>query len=70
MFKYSFGFIKESEAIEQAVAKILDSGIRTADIANPWIKPEIKPGFKTNETKVSCSQMGDKILGELKKICA
>ncbi len=70
MFKYSFGFIKESEAIEQAVAKILDSGIRTADIVNPWVKPGIKPGIKTNETKVSCSQMGDKILGELKKICA
>ena len=58
MFKYSFGFIKESEAIEQAVAKILDSGIRTADIS--------KPG----EATVSCSQMGDKIIGELQKICA
>lgn len=58
MFKYSFGFIKESEAIEQAVAKILDSGIRTADIS--------KPG----ETTVSCTQMGDKIIGELQKICA
>ncbi len=66
MFKYSFGFIKESEAIEQAVAKILDSGIRTADIVNPGVKYLVK----TNETTVSCSQMGDKILGELKKICA
>jgi len=58
MFKYSFGFIKESEAIEQAVAKILDSGIRTADIS--------KPG----EATLSCSKMGDKIIEELQKICA
>jgi 3-isopropylmalate dehydrogenase len=56
MFKYSFGFIKESAAIEQAVAKILDSGIRTADIA------------KAGEARVSCSEMGDKIVEELQKI--
>lgn len=57
MFKYSFGFVKEAETIEQAVASILDAGVRTADIA--------KPG----EARVSCSEMGDKILSELQKLC-
>ncbi|MBM3579928.1 MAG: 3-isopropylmalate dehydrogenase [Alphaproteobacteria bacterium] len=56
MFKYSFGFMKEAEAIEQAVANVLDVGIRTADIAKP------------SEPSVSCSQMGDAILGKLQKI--
>lgn len=56
MFKYSFGFIKEAAAIEQAVANVLNQGARTADIA------------KTGETKISCSEMGDKITDELQKI--
>lgn len=56
MFKYSFGFAKEADAIEKAVANVLDLGIRTADIA--------KPG----EARISCSQMGDKIIDELQKI--
>lgn len=56
MFKYSFNFAKEAEAIEQAVANILNSGVRTADIA------------KATEARVSCSEMGDKILSELQKI--
>ncbi len=32
MFKYSFGWSKESEAIEQAIASVLESGYRTADL--------------------------------------
>ncbi len=56
MFKYSFGFSREADAIEQAVANILNSGVRTADIA------------KSGEATVSCSEMGNKIVSELQKI--
>lgn len=56
MFKYSFGFAREADAVEQAVANILNSGVRTADIA------------KSGEVTVSCSEMGDKIVSELQKI--
>jgi hypothetical protein len=38
----------------------LNSGIRTADIINPWAK--------TVEVRVSCSEMGDKILSELQTL--
>jgi 3-isopropylmalate dehydrogenase len=55
MFKYSFNFIKEAEAIEQAVANILDSGVRTADIA------------KSGEAKVSCDEIGEMIVSEIQK---
>ena len=33
MFKYSFGLDRESDLINDAVKKALDSGFRTADIA-------------------------------------
>ena len=56
MFKYSFGYEKESNLIEKAVENVLNSGIRTADIA------------KHGENKVSCSFMGDKIIDEIKKL--
>jgi len=55
MFKYSFGYAKEGDLIEKAVENILNSGIRTADIA------------KAGEARVSCSEMGDKIIEELRK---
>lgn len=47
MLRYSFDMIKEADAIEEAVNKVLDEGFRTGDI--------FEEGFK----KVSCSQMGD-----------
>lgn len=56
MFKYSFGFNKEAELIEKAVENILNKGFRTADIAN------------IAEARVSCSDMGDKIVEELKTL--
>ena len=33
MLKYSFGLEKEAKAVEDAVTKVLDKGIRTVDIA-------------------------------------
>lgn len=56
MFKYSFGYIKESEIIEKAVENTLNKGFRTADIA------------KAGEVKILCSEMGDKIIEEIKSL--
>ncbi len=56
MFKYSFNYIKEAELIEKAVENTLNQGIRTADIA------------KAGEEKISCSQMGDKVIEEIQKL--
>lgn len=58
MFKYSFGYAKEGDLIEKAVENILNFGVRTADIA------------KAGEARVSCSEMGDKIIQELRKAIA
>ncbi len=54
MFKYSFGYSSEANAIESAIENVLAKGIRTSDIA------------RHDESKVSCSQMGDAILQEIK----
>lgn len=54
MFRYSFNYAKEADAIENAVERVLDKGLRTADIA------------KAGENKISCSQMGEEIVKELK----
>ena len=56
MFRYSFNYAKEADMIEQAVENVLNKGLRTADIA------------KAGEAKISCSEMGDKILEELKNL--
>ncbi len=56
MFKYSFNYKKEAELIEKAVENVLNKGIRTADIA------------KSSEPRISCSEMGDKIIEEIKKL--
>lgn len=49
MLRYSFGMAQEADCIEEAVSKVLDSGIRTGDI------------MQEGCTKVSCSGMGDAI---------
>ena len=54
MFKYSFDMEKESEVIYKAVKSVLAKGLRTADIMQP------------NCTKLSCSEMGDALLEEVK----
>ena len=50
MLKYSFDLDEEAEAIEAAVNRALDEGLRTADM------------MAEGCTLVSCSQMGDAVL--------
>ncbi len=54
MMRYSFGYEKEAAAIEKAIENVLNKSLRTGDIA------------KAGEDKISCSQMGDAIIAELK----
>lgn len=49
MLRYSFKMDKEADAVESAVNKVLENGIRTGDIMSEGM------------TLVSCSEMGDKI---------
>lgn len=56
MLRYSFGYEKEANLIEMAVSNVLNQGARTADIAKP------------TEVRISCSEMGDKILAEIEKL--
>ncbi len=53
MLRYSFGLLKEADAIESAVGKALARGIRTADIA------------KAGETVTGTRACGDEILAGL-----
>lgn len=55
MLDLTFGKKGSAQKIEKAVEKVLEAGLRTADIA--------KPG----ETKVSTQETGSRILAELKK---
>ena len=55
MLRYSFGLVKEADAIEEAVKKTLSDGIRSVDLMPK--NPEEAKGM----TKVSCSEMGDAI---------
>ncbi len=54
MLKYSFGLHAESEAIEKAISSVLDQGYRTGDIMSEGMK------------KVSCSEMGDLVVANIK----
>ena len=49
MLRYSFDMQEEADAVENAVSKVLEAGIRTGDIMSEGM------------TLVSCSGMGDKI---------
>ncbi|NMT63733.1 3-isopropylmalate dehydrogenase [Marinobacter orientalis] len=53
MLRYSLGEEKAAEAIEAAVSKVLDQGLRTADIMSP------------EGRKVSTREMGDAVLAAL-----
>lgn len=55
MLRYSFGLAVAAEAVENAVAKVLNQGIRTRDIFQQ----------KANETLANTRQMGDAIIAEL-----
>jgi 3-isopropylmalate dehydrogenase len=56
MFRYSFGWAAEADKLELAVRSVLDSGIRTADIAATGISP------------VGTKAMGSAVLQALDKI--
>jgi 3-isopropylmalate dehydrogenase len=51
--RYSFGLVEEADRLEQAIAKVLGSGTRTADIAGP------------GANAVGTAEMGDAIIREL-----
>jgi 3-isopropylmalate dehydrogenase len=53
MFRYSFGLPQEADRIEQAIARTLDRGYRTPDIATPGTKV------------VGTVEMGDRVLEQL-----
>ena len=53
MLRYSFGMAKEADAIENAVNKVLDKGLRTAD------------NMSEGCTCLGCTAMGDAILAEI-----
>ena len=53
MLRYSFGMAEEADAIENAVNKVLDKGLRTAD------------NMSEGCTCLGCTAMGDAILAEL-----
>lgn len=55
MLRYSFGLVEAADAIDSAVEKVLNDGIRTADIYQG----------KAGETKVNTSEMGDAIVARL-----
>jgi 3-isopropylmalate dehydrogenase len=52
--RYSFGLIETADAVEAAIAAVLDEGLRTGDIAEP------------NRKTVSTSEMGDAIISRLR----
>ena len=53
MLRYSFGMTQEADAIENAVGKVLDKGLRTAD------------NMSEGCTCLGCTAMGDAILAEI-----
>ena len=56
LLRYSFDLEQEAGAIEEAVRRVLDGGLRTADIMQP------------GKAKVSTSVMGEALVRELDKI--
>ncbi len=54
MLKYSFDMDAESDAVEAAVDRVLNEGIRTADI------------YSDGMTKVTCSEMGERVAAAVK----
>ncbi|OGT97688.1 MAG: 3-isopropylmalate dehydrogenase [Geobacteraceae bacterium GWC2_48_7] len=55
MLRYSFGMVDAADAIDRAVAKVLDQGYRTGDIYQK----------KENEKLVNTREMGDAIIAAL-----
>jgi len=59
MMRYSFNMEEPATAIEEAVEAVLEAGLRTADIYDET---------KKDTRLVSCSEMGDAVADELRKI--
>jgi 3-isopropylmalate dehydrogenase len=55
MLKFSCGMLEAADAIDNAVAKVLDQGIRTRDIYQQ----------KSDEKLVNTKEMGDAIIAAL-----
>lgn len=55
MLRYSFGMVEAADAIDSAVAKVLDQGLRTRDIYQQ----------KAGEKLVNTKEMGEAIVGNL-----
>ncbi|HKK00701.1 MAG TPA: 3-isopropylmalate dehydrogenase [Desulfuromonadales bacterium] len=55
MLRYSFGLVDAADAIDRAVAKVLEHGLRTGDIYQK----------KAGETLVNTRQMGDALIAAL-----
>jgi 3-isopropylmalate dehydrogenase len=64
MLKFSFGLEKEAAAVERAVEKVLDQGLRTRDIVNLGSKSSKGPK-EANEKTVGTRAMGDAVLKAL-----
>ena len=58
LLRYSFDLGEEADRLERAIAKVLDEGYRTGDIA------------QEGDVKVSTSGMGDAVLQELERSLA
>lgn len=56
MLRYSLGEVAAADAIEVAVSKVLDKGLRTADI------------FSAGMTKVSTEEMGEAVVAALQEV--
>jgi 3-isopropylmalate dehydrogenase len=56
--RYSFDMAKEADLVDQAIARVLDKGLRTGDIMQPGM------------TKVGTGEMGKAIETELKTLAA
>jgi 3-isopropylmalate dehydrogenase len=54
--RYSFNMAAEADLLETAIADVLDSGLRTADIAAP------------GQTTISTVEMGDAVLAQFRKL--
>lgn len=54
--RYSFGLVKEADMLEKAIANVLDSGLRTKDIAGPGVNA------------VGTGEVGDAIVKEMEKL--
>ena len=62
MLRFSFDMAKEADAVETAVSKALSAGYRTADIM-----PQDSEEAALCQ-KVSCTEMGEKIIAYLKEV--